>query len=222
MPIPYLTEELWFPPADQTTGDGIVAIGGDLSPNRLLLAYQKGIFPWYNEDEPPIWWCPDPRFVLFPNELRVSKSMKQLFRKEAFHVTYNKAFEEVIHNCGATREDFEGTWISNDIKEAYNTLHQMGYAMSAEAWLDNQLVGGLYGIKLGTVFFGESMFSTVSNASKYAFISLTKKLQQEGLTLIDCQIYTEHLESLGGRDMNRSDFLRHMEEQVGHIPFLET
>lgn len=222
MPIPYLTEELWFPPADQTTGDGIVAIGGDLSPNRLLLAYQKGIFPWYNEDEPPIWWCPDPRFVLFPNELRVSKSMKQLFRKEAFHVTYNKAFEEVIHNCGATREDFEGTWISNDIKEAYNTLHQMGYAMSAEAWLDNQLVGGLYGIKLGTVFFGESMFSTVSNASKYAFISLTEKLQQEGLTLIDCQIYTEHLESLGGRDMNRSDFLRHMEEQVGHIPFLET
>ncbi|MFY7879430.1 MAG: leucyl/phenylalanyl-tRNA--protein transferase [Lacibacter sp.] len=222
MPIPYLTEELWFPPADQTTGDGIVAIGGDLSPNRLLLAYQKGIFPWYNEDEPPIWWCPDPRFVLFPNELRVSKSMKQLFRKEAFHVTYNKAFEAVIHNCGATREDFEGTWISNDIKEAYNTLHRMGYAMSAEAWLDNQLVGGLYGIKLGTVFFGESMFSTVSNASKYAFISLTEKLQQEGLTLIDCQIYTEHLESLGGRDMNRSDFLRHMEEQVGHIPFLET
>jgi leucyl/phenylalanyl-tRNA--protein transferase len=221
MPIPYLTEELWFPPADQTTGDGIVAIGGDLSPNRLLLAYQKGIFPWYNEDEPPIWWCPDPRFVLFPNELRVSKSMKQLFRKEAFHVTYNKAFEEVIHNCGATREDFEGTWISNDIKEAYNTLHRMGYAISAEAWLDNQLVGGLYGIKLGTVFFGESMFSTVSNASKYAFISLTEKLQQEGLTMIDCQIYTEHLESLGGRDMNRSDFLRHMEEQVGHIPFLE-
>ena len=222
MPIPYLTEELWFPPADQTTGDGIVAIGGDLSPNRLLLAYQKGIFPWYNEDEPPIWWCPDPRFVLFPNELRVSKSMKQLFRKEALHVTYNKAFEEVIHNCGATREDFEGTWISNDIKEAYNTLHRIGYAISAEAWLDNQLVGGLYGIKLGTVFFGESMFSTVSNASKYAFISLTEKLQQEGLTLIDCQIYTEHLESLGGRDMNRSDFLRHMEEQVGHIPFLET
>jgi leucyl/phenylalanyl-tRNA--protein transferase len=221
MPIPYLTEELWFPPADQTTGDGIVAIGGDLSPNRLLLAYQKGIFPWYNEDEPPIWWCPDPRFVLFPNELRVSKSMKQLFRKEAFRVTYNKAFGEVIHNCGSTREDFEGTWISNDIKEAYNTLHRMGYAISAEAWLDNQLVGGLYGIKLGTVFFGESMFSTVSNASKYAFFSLTEKLQQEGLTMIDCQIYTEHLESLGGRDMNRSDFLRHMEEQVGHIPFLE-
>ena len=220
MPIPYLTEELWFPPADQTTGDGIVAIGGDLSPNRLLLAYQKGIFPWYNEDEPPIWWCPDPRFVLFPNELRVSKSMKQLFRKEAFHVTYNKAFEEVIHNCGATREDFEGTWISNDIKEAYNTLHRMGYAISAEAWLDNQLVGGLYGIKLGTVFFGESMFSTVSNASKYAFISLTNSLQEQGLSLIDCQVYTEHLESLGARMIDRREFLTHLEQEVGSIPLI--
>lgn len=222
MPIPYLTEALWFPPADQTTGDGIVAIGGDLSPNRLLLAYQKGIFPWYNEDEPPIWWCPDPRFVLLPEELCVSKSMKQLFRKEAFHVTYNKAFDEVIHQCGATREDYEGTWISNDIKKAYNTLHRLGYAISAEAWLGNQLVGGLYGIKLGTVFFGESMFSAVSNASKYAFISLTQQLEKEGLTLIDCQIYTEHLESLGGRDMDRSDFLRHLEQQVGTIPLLET
>jgi leucyl/phenylalanyl-tRNA--protein transferase len=220
MPIPYLTEELWFPPADQTTGDGIVAIGGDLSPNRLLLAYQKGIFPWYNEDEPPIWWCPDPRFVLFPNELRVSKSMKQLFRKEALHVTYNKAFEEVIHNCGATREDFEGTWISNDIKEAYNTLHRMGYAISAEAWLDNQLVGGLYGIKLGTVFFGESMFSTVSNASKYAFISLTNSLQKQGLSLIDCQVYTEHLESLGARMIDRREFLTHLEQEVGSIPLI--
>jgi leucyl/phenylalanyl-tRNA--protein transferase len=220
MPIPYLTEELWFPPADQTTGDGIVAIGGDLSPNRLLLAYQKGIFPWYNEDEPPIWWCPDPRFVLFPNELRVSKSMKQLFRKEALHVTYNKAFEEVIHNCGATREDFEGTWISNDIKEAYNTLHRMGYAISAEAWLDNQLVGGLYGIKLGTVFFGESMFSTVSNASKYAFISLTNSLQEQGLSLIDCQVYTEHLESLGARMIDRREFLTHLEQEVGSIPLI--
>jgi leucyl/phenylalanyl-tRNA--protein transferase len=220
MPIPYLTEELWFPPADQTTGDGIVAIGGDLSPNRLLLAYQKGIFPWYNEDEPPIWWCPDPRFVLFPNELRVSKSMKQLFRKEALHVTYNKAFEEVIHNCGATREDFEGTWISNDIKEAYNTLHRIGYAISAEAWLDNQLVGGLYGIKLGTVFFGESMFSTVSNASKYAFISLTNSLQEQGLSLIDCQVYTEHLESLGARMIDRREFLTHLEQEVGSIPLI--
>lgn len=220
MPIPFLTDELVFPPSHQTTKDGILAMGGDLSPARLLLAYQKGIFPWFNEDEPPIWWCPDPRFVLFPSELYISKSMKQLFRKQVFTITYNRAFADVIHHCGAIRQHRESTWISDEIKNAYQTLHEMGYAISAEAWQDDQLVGGLYGVRLGSVFFGESMFSTVSNASKYAFISLTNSLQEQGLTLIDCQVYTEHLESLGARMIDRREFLKHLEKEVGTIPYL--
>ncbi len=220
MPIPFLTDELVFPPSHQTTKDGILAMGGDLSPARLLLAYQKGIFPWFNEDEPPIWWCPDPRFVLFPSELYISKSMKQLFRKQVFTITYNRAFADVIHHCGAIRQHREGTWISDEIKNAYQTLHEMGYAISAEAWQDDQLVGGLYGVRLGSVFFGESMFSTVSNASKYAFISLTNSLQEQGLTLIDCQVYTEHLESLGARMIDRREFLTHLEQEVGTIPLI--
>lgn len=207
MSLTLLSDKLWFPPADKATADGLLAIGGDLQQERLLLAYKSGIFPWFNDDEPPLWWCPDPRCVLFPEELYVSKSMQQLMKRNAFTVTFNKAFSNVIHLCGQTRKLKEGTWITKEIEKAYTQLHQKGYAMSAEAWLGNELTGGLYGVKLGNIFFGESMFSKVSNASKYAFITLVQQLQKEGVVLIDCQIHTPHLESLGARMISRKEFL---------------
>ncbi len=207
MPLAVLTDELWFPPVDKAAADGLLAIGGDLKPERLLLAYRSGIFPWFNEDEPPLWWCPDPRCVIFPSELYISKSMRQLLKQKAFTVTVNKAFNDVIHLCAETRQKKEGTWITDEIKEAYGSLHRSGYAVSVEAWQDGELVGGLYGIRMGKLFFGESMFSKVSNASKYAFISYVQQLQTEAVVLIDCQIYTPHLESLGARMIPRKDFL---------------
>lgn len=202
-----LDDELWFPPVEDAMEDGLLAAGGDLSIERLLLAYRSGIFPWYDEDI-PLWWCPDPRFVLFPEELYVSKSMKQLLKKDAFEFTVNKAFEEVINNCReAARPGQDGTWINDDIINAYTQLHKLGYAWSAETWQDGKLVGGLYGIRMGKVFFGESMFSKASNASKYAFIKWVGQLQQEGTALIDCQVFTEHLESLGAGMIPRTDFI---------------
>lgn len=207
MPLVVLTDKLWFPPADKAAADGLLAIGGDLKPERLLLAYRSGIFPWFNEDEPQLWWCPDPRCVIFPDELYMSKSMRQLLKQNAFTVTVNKAFADVIHLCAETRQQKEGTWITDEIKEAYGTLHRSGYAVSVEAWQNDELVGGLYGIRMGKLFFGESMFSKVSNASKYAFISYVQQLKNEGVLLIDCQIYTAHLESLGARMIPRKEFL---------------
>nr|WP_294906616.1 leucyl/phenylalanyl-tRNA--protein transferase [uncultured Lacibacter sp.] len=207
MSLTLLTDKLWFPPADNATADGLLAIGGDLQLERLLLAYRSGIFPWFNDDEPPLWWCPDPRCVLIPEELYVSKSMQQLIKRNAFTVTFNKAFSTVIHLCGQTRKLKEGTWITREIEKAYTQLHQKGHALSAEAWLDNELAGGLYGVRLGNIFFGESMFSKVSNASKYAFITLVQQLQKEGVVLIDCQIHTAHLESLGAKMISRKEFL---------------
>jgi leucyl/phenylalanyl-tRNA--protein transferase len=207
MSITFLSNELWFPPVDQANADGLLALGGDLSRERLLLAYKSGIFPWFNADEPPLWWSPDPRFVLFPEELAVSKSMKQLFKKNLFEFTLNKAFEQVIYECGRTRAEREGTWITPAIEAAYTDLFRAGYAVSAEAWQNGELAGGLYGLRMGPFFFGESMFSKVSNASKYAFISLVQQLQKEGVVLVDCQIYTQHLESLGARMIPRSDFI---------------
>lgn len=202
-----LDDELWFPPVEDAMEDGLLAAGGDLSIERLLLAYRSGIFPWYDEDI-PLWWCPDPRFVLFPEELYVSKSMKQLLKKDAFEFTVNKAFEEVIDNCReAARPGQDGTWINDDIINAYTQLHKLGYGWSAETWQDGKLVGGLYGIRMGNVFFGESMFSKASNASKYAFIKWVSQLLQEGTALIDCQVFTEHLESLGARMISRTDFI---------------
>lgn len=187
--------------------DGLLAAGGDLGTDRLLLAYRSGIFPWYDEDI-PLWWCPDPRFVLLPDELYISKSMKQLLKRDAFEFTVNKAFAEVIENCRrASRPGQDGTWINDDIIDAYTRLHQLGYAWSAETWHDGKLAGGLYGIRMGKVFFGESMFSAVSNASKYAFIKWVSQLQQEGTELIDCQVFTEHLESLGARMIPRAEFI---------------
>lgn len=214
MPLTVLNEKLWFPPVDQASADGLLAIGGDLSTERLLLAYRSGIFPWYNEDEPPLWWCPDPRCVLFPGELYTSKSMQQLFKRNAFRFTTNKAFADVIHQCAQTRKLKEGTWITTEIEEAYTTLHQMGNAVSAEVWQNDELVGGLYGIRIGNIFFGESMFSKVPNASKYAFISFVQQLQKEGVVLIDCQIYTPHLESLGARMIPRKEFMNIVEANL--------
>jgi leucyl/phenylalanyl-tRNA--protein transferase len=188
--------------------DGLLAIGGDLGTDRLLLAYRSGIFPWFNDDELPMWWSPDPRFVLFPEELKVSKSMQQLFKRNAFDLRIDTAFEQVVRNCRqASRKGQDGTWISEGIVTAYSKLHQLGYAHSAEAWKDGELVGGLYGIRMGKMFFGESMFSKVSNASKYAFIRYVRQLQQERVELIDCQVYTEHLESLGARMIPRKLFI---------------
>lgn len=208
MPLHVLDDKIWFPPADEALGDGLLAIGGDLSVERLLLAYKNGIFPWY-DGQMPLWWHPNPRFILFPEELKVSKSMRPLFNQNKFQFTINKAFSEVIHHCKKVeRKDQDGTWINDDVIDAYTQLHKMGYAHSAEAWFNNELVGGLYGIKMGKVFFGESMFSTQSNASKFAFIKYVEVLQKEGIELIDCQVYTKHLESLGAKMIMREQFLQ--------------
>lgn len=209
------SNELWFPPATDALEDGLLALGGDLSVDRLLLAYRNGIFPWYDDDV-PMWWCPDPRFVLYPEELKVSKSMKQVLKRGGFEFRVNIAFDKVIANCKAVaREEQDGTWITDDVEAAYNTMHKLGYAHSAEAWQDGKLVGGLYGIRLGNIFFGESMFSHMSNASKYAFIKYVEMLKSEGVVLIDCQVYTEHLESLGARMIPRTLFLEILNRQIG-------
>ena len=178
-----------------------------LSTDRILLAYRSGIFPWY-EGDTILWWSPDPRFVLFPDELKVSKSIKPLLNSNRFTFTTNKAFKQVIHYCKETkRPGQEGTWITNEVEKAYCKMHELGHAHSAEVWKNGELVGGLYGIKLGKVFFGESMFSKVSNASKIAFIKYIQQLKDEGIELIDCQVYTEYLESLGARMIDRKDFI---------------
>ncbi len=202
-----LSEELYFPPIESADESGLLAIGGDLGAERLLLAYRSGIFPWFNEEDPICWWSPDPRFVLFPQQLKISKSMRQVINRKTFEFTINKSFEEVITNCkNVYRHDQDGTWISDEMKAAYINLHKLGYAHSAEAWLNGQLVGGLYGIRLGKLFFGESMFSHQSNASKFAFISYVQQLQKENVELIDCQLHTNHLESLGARMIGRAEF----------------
>jgi len=214
MPLYALNNHLWFPPIEQSLDDGLLAIGGDLSTERLLLAYRNGIFPWY-EGDVPLWWCPDPRFVLFPDELRVSRSMKKLFRKNAFRFTVNTAFAQVIHHCKIVKRFGQsGTWITNEVEQAYIELHEKGFANSAEVWLNNELVGGVYGVRLRNIFFGESMFSLVSNASKYAFINYIQQLQRENVALIDCQVYTEHLESLGAKMIPRKEFTKLLNKNV--------
>ena len=206
-----LTQEIAFPPVEEASSEGFLAIGGDLSPERLLLAYKNGIFPWFSDDEPIVWWSPDPRMVLFPEDLKVSKSMKQVLRKNAFEVTYNKAFEQVIDACAKIyRPGQEDTWITEDMKGAYIKLHELGCAISVEVWQNEQLVGGVYGIDLGHIFCGESMFSKVSNASKYGFIHLVERLKENGCELIDCQMYTNHLASLGAIEVPREVFLSYL------------
>ena len=203
-----LNDNLIFPSVDMTTDEGIIAVGGDLGIERLLLAYRSGIFPWYNEDEPIVWWSPDPRFVLFPDKLKVTKSMQSVLNNGTFRFTINRAFSSVLESCKSiTRKDQEGTWITPEVQKVYTQLHELGYAHSAEAWMNGELVGGLYGIKLGNVFFGESMFSKVSNASKFAFINYVRQLQKENIALIDCQVYTAHLESLGAKMIKREVFM---------------
>jgi leucyl/phenylalanyl-tRNA---protein transferase len=205
----YLSEKLEFPPPEQADGDGLLALGGDLGTERLLLAYRSGIFPWYGEGETIEWWCPDPRFVLLPQYLYISKSMQQLLRRNAFTFTINKAFVSVMQHCrSVARKGQPGTWIQPEMITAYTQLHQLGHAISAEAWQNGQLVGGLYGVLMGKIFFGESMFSAVSNASKFAFIKLVQQLQQQGIVLIDCQMHTAHLESLGAGFIDRGQFLQ--------------
>lgn len=207
MPLFALDKELIFPPVHLAEPDGLLAMGGDLSPERLLLAYKSGIFPWYDDDV-ILWWCPHPRFVLFPDELKISKTIKTLLNKNHFEFTVNKAFPQVIHHCRKIkRPGQEGTWITPEVEKAYCKMHELGYAHSAEVWKDGKLAGGLYGIKLGKVFFGESMFSNENNASRYAFIKYVQLLKKDDIKIIDCQVYTAYLESLGARMIDRNEFV---------------
>ncbi|TXE09004.1 leucyl/phenylalanyl-tRNA--protein transferase [Gelidibacter salicanalis] len=204
-----LSNTLEFPDVSKATSEGLLAVGGDLSIERLLLAYKSGIFPWFDDDEVILWWSPNPRFVLFPEHLKVSKSMRQFLRNTDFSITINKAFREVITECSnAYRVGQAGTWITEEMIVSYTKLHQLGYATSVEVWQNDQLVGGLYGIDLGNgVFCGESMFAKVSNASKAAFITF---IHNTNYKLIDCQVYTQHLESLGAEEIERDAFLKYL------------
>lgn len=202
----WLSDTLEFPSYESTSNDGIIALGGDLSEERLMYAYQNGIFPWYSEGDPIVWYCPSQRMVLFPSEIKVSTSMQKLIKKNIYTITENKAFREVIYNCKTIdRKEGFGTWITGEMEQAYINLHQKGVAKSIEVWLENELVGGLYGLEINNIFCGESMFSNVSNASKLAFIHLAKNKEY---TLIDCQIYNDHLASLGAKEIDRTTFLK--------------
>ncbi len=201
-PFPALADALKEP-------NGLIAIGGDLSAQRVITAYCQGIFPWYSQDEPILWWSPDPRMVLFPNELKIANSLKKVIKQNRFEIRINTAFEQVIAACGKTpRPNQDGTWITNDIVQAYTQLHQLGFALSVESWQDNVLVGGCYGVKIGHMFYGESMFYRVSYASKVAFVHLVEYLTTLGVGMIDCQMSTELLNSLGGREITRQHFIK--------------
>ena len=203
------SEEIAFPdPALYDFEGGLLAMGGDLSPERIWFAYQNGIFPWFNPEDDILWWCPDPRFVLFPEDLKISKSMKKILREGKFTFTENKCFEEVMKNCqAAERKGQDGTWITDEMIESYSTLQRYGKAKSIEVWENDELVGGLYGIDLGHIFCGESMFAKVSNASKAGFIYFVEKYKSQ-YQLIDCQVYTEHLASLGAKEIPKREFLK--------------
>ena len=204
-----ISDNLNFPSVTEATSEGILAVGGDLSSERLVLAYKSGIFPWFNPGEPILWWAPNSRMVLFFEDLIVSKSMRSILNRNIFKVTFNQNFRDVISNCQSIKRDGQnGTWISDEMIEAYCKLHELGIAKSVEVWQNEELVGGLYGINLGHVFCGESMFSKVSNASKVAFISLADQLKKENYKLLDCQVYNEHLESLGCNEIDREDFMK--------------
>ena len=207
----YLTDALVFPPVDTANKEGLLAVGGDLSPERLIVAYRNGIFPWFNNDSLILWWSPDPRMVLYPERVKVSKSMKKVLRSNRFRLTKNTCFEKVLHYCSSIqREGQEGTWITEDMKRAYVELHKKGVAKSYEVWEDEKLVGGLYGVDLGHIFCGESMFSLTSNASKFAFIKMAQELHEKGYALIDCQVYNDHLASLGAEEISRKQFLTYL------------
>ena len=202
-----------FPPLEHALNEpnGLLAAGGDLAPQRLLSAYRKGIFPWFNKDEPILWWSPDPRMVLFPNELKISRSLRKTLRKNHYHIYTDRSFQQVMQACAAPRKEQAGTWIHPEMIAAYTALHEMGLAHSIETWVDGSLVGGLYGVSLGKVFFGESMFSLVPDASKIAFVHLVQQLRTWDYGLIDCQVKTNHLASLGAREISRIEFSQHLD-----------
>ncbi|MDR1505796.1 MAG: leucyl/phenylalanyl-tRNA--protein transferase [Treponema sp.] len=219
--FPYLTEyqRYAFPPPDTVDGS-VVAVGGNLSPGMLLSAYEQGIFPWYNPEDPILWQSPDPRFLIFPETLHISKSMRKILSQNVFEITFDKDFAGVIQGCAeAERPGQDGTWITDDIIEGYTELHRLGYVHSAESYINGKLAGGCYGVYLGNVFCGESMFARTPNASKAAFLSLARYLfDEKGAAFIDCQVPTNHLRSLGGREMRRTDFLRLLGETLGRRP----
>lgn len=211
-----------FPPVSRALRDpdGLLAAGGDLSSQRLLAAYRHGIFPWFDDSQPILWWSPDPRCVLYPEQLHVSRSLAKQMRKLPYQVSFDQCFETVVRSCSAPRDEEGGTWITEDMVAAYSRLHDEGHAHSVEIWLDNELVGGLYGIAMGRLFFGESMFSRTSNASKIAFVRFVEQLRQWGYYLVDCQVYSEHLASLGACQIPRHEFTRilsrEVEEPIAH------
>ena len=212
MPVFRLNRQPAFPPVEMSEENGLLAVGGDLSPERLVLAYRQGIFPWYAEGEPILWWSPDPRFVLYPEKLKVARSMRQTLKKNRFAVTYDRDFQAVMAGCRERRAKGDGTWITDEMFAAYGRLHEAGLAHSVEVWSGDDLAGGLYGVSLGKCFFGESMFTRVSNASKAGFIALTRTLQRLRFVLIDCQVYTDHLLSLGAEMIPRTRFLDILKE----------
>ena len=210
----FLTKELYFPPAEEASFDGILAIGGDLSPERLILAYKSGIFPWFDDNEPILWWSPPRRMVVFPKVYRTSKSIRNIINRNIFKVTFNTCFKEVIKNCQQIKRQGQyGTWLTDDMVDAYLKLHEMGLAKSIEVWQDDELVGGLYGVDLGKVFCGESMFSKVSNASKIGFVWLINHLKENNYLLLDCQVHNDHLEKLGAFEIERDVFLKILKAQ---------
>ena len=215
MPVFLLSDTIEFPPPHLATEDGLLAVGGDLSQKRLLLAYHMGIFPWFSNNEPILWWSPDPRFVLYPHEIKVSKTLKKVIKKDMFSVTMDLAFNEVINQCAQVRlGKNQGTWIVKDMIDAYCNLHESGFAHSVEVWLQGDLVGGLYGVSLGTCFFGESMFTLVSNASNVGLVKLVEHLKELSFDLIDCQVPTEHLIRFGARQIPRMRFLNQLEKSL--------
>ena len=215
MPVYQLSEDLVFPSAHLASQEGLLAVGGDLTRRRLLLAYSLGIFPWYSEGEPILWWSPDPRLVLYPDELKVSRSLNRVINKGTFKVTADCAFESVINDCARVRlENSERTWIVDEMVKAYCGLHESGFAHSVEAWSNDRLAGGLYGVSLGNCFFGESMFTRVSNASKVAFVTLVKHLRTLNFALIDCQITTGHLTRFGARQISRARYLDELDRAL--------
>ncbi|TCN73169.1 leucyl/phenylalanyl-tRNA--protein transferase [Acetobacteroides hydrogenigenes] len=223
MPVYILNAEyLNFPPVEDAEEDGMIAVGGDISPERMLVAYSEGIFPWYDPTDIPVWYCPNPRFVLYPHKLKVSKSMRQLLRAKKYSVTFDTCFDDVVKSCGSIaregQEDPYNTWISDEMMATCHTLHQIGFMHSVEVWNnEGNLVGGLYGGVLGRCFFGESMFAKASNASKFGFIMLVKNLEEQGFKLVDCQIYSDHLLSLGAEEIPRPAFIEQLKANISDL-----
>lgn len=215
MPIFRLGQSHHFPPTELAEPNGLLAVGGDLQPARILTAYRQGIFPWYSDDQPILWWFLSPRLVLYPAELRIARRLARTVRQAPFHITFDQAFADVIAACASSRRSTgEGTWITTEMATAYTALHQLGYAHSGECWQNDQLVGGLYGIRLDRVFFGESMFTKVTDASKIAFVTLINQLVELGVELIDCQMTTPHLQRFGAREISGRAFQEHLRQLI--------